>query len=321
MLQKSPPDFSDTSQWRELRCCPLCGGGSFRPLIRARDRHYGNPGLFQTVKCVACGLTFLNPMPTESYLSGAYPEDYYAYQPVVSKQGKSPILENFKNLVGGMIVRSARTCDPKFEKPGTILDIGCGAGAFLAEMRKKGWQVRGVEIDRRAAERGQLEGLDIFAGTIDKANYPSAGFDYVRSNHSFEHIHNPREVLAEIHRLVKPTGFLFIGVPNVNGWMARFYGTYWWYLGAPVHPFGYSPITLGRLLKETGFKVERVNYNSNSAGIFGSLQIYLNRNNGKVGEDGWVARNPVLRVIGGWAALAFDYLRVGDCIEVIARPV
>jgi SAM-dependent methyltransferase len=164
-------------------------------------------------------------------------------------------------------------------------------------------------------------GLDIFAGTIDAANYPSATFDYVRSNHSFEHIHNPREVLLEIRRILKSTGLLFIGVPNVKGWMARFYGSYWWYLGAPVHPFGYSPATLGQLLAESGFDVKRVNYNSNSAGIFGSLQIYLNRNNGKVGEDGWIARSRFLRLIGRWTARILDSLKTGDCIEIIAHPV
>jgi SAM-dependent methyltransferase len=322
MTQKSTPDFSDTSQWKELQCCPLCGQRAFHPVIQARDRHYGNAGLFQIVGCVTCGLNFLNPMPTVAYLSRAYPTSYYAYQPAIPERGRSRILKSVERMLRAILYfRPDSTGDPQFETPGTMLDIGCGSGAFLAAMREKGWQVHGVELDSIAAERGRQEGLDIFAGTIDAAKYPSATFDYVRSNHSFEHIHNPREVLLEIHRIMKPTGFLFIGVPNVKGLMARFYGTYWWYLGAPVHPFGYTPTTLGRLLAETGFQVDRVNYNSNSAGIFGSLQIYVNRNNGKVGEDGWIARNRFLSVIGRWAALGIDFLRMGDCTEIIARPV
>ncbi len=124
-----------------------------------------------------------------------------------------------------------------------------------------------------------------------------------------------------MRRIVKPTGLLFIGVPNVAGMMARVYGTYWWYLGAPVHPFGYNPDSLRRILSESGFEVERVNYNSTFAGFFGSLQLYLNRNNGKLGEDGWITQNRVLMVIGHWIARIIDLMRMGDCIEVIARPI
>ena len=41
-----------------------------------------------------------------------------------------------------------------------------------------------------------------------------SSFDYVRSYHSFEHMSNPRETLADIHRILKPDGKLMIGVPT-----------------------------------------------------------------------------------------------------------
>jgi SAM-dependent methyltransferase len=261
-------------------------------------------------------------MPTLDYLSNAYPTDYYSYAPMNPEIEKSKLKKRIMRALRTLLFyHQGMTGNPKFKTPGRMLDFGCGSGSFLAEMRDKGWKVHGVELDALAAERGRSQGFDIFGGTIDDAGYESASFDYVRSNHSFEHIHNPREVLREMRRIVKPTGVVFIGVPNVSGLMARLYGTYWWYLGAPVHPFGYNPDTLGRLLSESGFKVERVNYNSSFSGIFGSLQLYLNRNNGKLGEDGWITHNRVLMVIGYWAARTLDFLRSGDCIEVIARPV
>jgi len=83
---------------------------------------------------------------------------------------------------------------------------------FVTPMKEKGWSVYGV-----AAERGRSEGFDILGGFIDRANFPSEYFDYVRSNHSFEHMHNPREVLREMRHIIKPSGYLFIRVPNVKG--------------------------------------------------------------------------------------------------------
>jgi SAM-dependent methyltransferase len=261
-------------------------------------------------------------MPTIDYLSNAYPTDYYSYTAQPSNRTKRPRYKKLKRLIRRLIgFTSGWTGDPYFRQPGRMLDIGCGTGTFLLQMRDKGWNVHGVELSLDAAERGRQQGLDIFGGTIEAAGYPDSTFDYVRSNHSFEHIHNPREVLREIRRIMKPKGLLFIGVPNVNGLMSRLYGTYWWYLGAPVHTFGYSPATLKELLVQEGFLVKKVNYNSTFGGVFGSLQIVLNRNNGKSSEEGWAYNNPAMRLLGHWIAKSIDFFRAGDCIEVIAEPM
>lgn len=172
----------------------------------------------------------------------------------------------------------------------------------------------------KGGREGQQAGIDIRAGTIDAAGFESEMFDYVRSNHSFEHLHNPREVLSEIRRILKPNGLLFIGVPNVAGLASKIFGTYWWYLGAPVHTFGYSPSSLSHLLIKAGFEIKQVKYNSTFAGIFGSLQIYWNRRNGRNSEDGWIFQSRVLRVFGHWLARLSDLFHSGDCIEVIAQP-
>jgi SAM-dependent methyltransferase len=311
----------DDDYWERRQSCPLCGHVVFRRVVDARDRHYGNPGTFPVVECELCGLWFLNPMPTIKYLEGAYPADYYSYSTPDADHRNSG-LKKLKNSIRKVIgFTSGWTGDPKMKSPGRVLDVGCGAGDFLLQMRDKGWEVHGVELSADAAQRGREKGLDIFGGTIETARYPEGAFDYVRSNHSFEHIHNPREVLHEIHRIIKPSGLLFIGVPNVSGLMSRVFGTYWWYLGAPVHTFGYNPGTLTKLLAQEGFRVTRVQYNSTHAGIFGSLQIFLNRNNGRSSEQGWVSKNFILQLIGHWVARCTDILHAGDCIELIAEPV
>jgi SAM-dependent methyltransferase len=321
-VQKPFPDFSDHRLWESLSACPLCGATSFRKAFDARDRHYGNPGTFPVMCCGGCGVYFLNPMPTLEYLSNAYPRDYYAYSVPSAARTPGPLRKRMWRLIRHLIFfTSGWTGDPKFPRPGSMLDIGCGAGHFLFYMREKGWTVRGVELNSDAAAAGREGGLDIFGGTLHDAELPSAAFDYVRSNHSFEHIHNPREVLREIRRIVRPGGRLFIGVPNLAGLMPKMWGPYWWYLGAPVHTYGYTPASISRLLAEEGFQVEKISYNSTFAGITGSLQIWLNRNNGKGSEEGWVVKSLALRLFGHWLARIIDLFRAGDCMEVIARPV
>lgn len=292
--------------------CPLCEQSDLCEVFVTKDRHYGITGTFHVVRCQVCSLMFLSPMLLDDELSALYPEDYYAYQPSArNHQWK----QTLKKLLGVY----KRTRDPHFYSPGRVLDLGCGTGWYLEEMRARGWDAYGVEINAKAAEIGRTNfQLNIIHGTLRDARFPSGFFDYIRSNHSFEHISCPGETLDEIHRILSPTGKLLIGVPNVAGLNAKLFRQYWWYLGAPVHPYTYSSGTLTRLLTKHGFVVESVQYNSDYSGILGSAQIWLNRKNGRKSTEGLWFNNPALRLFCHWAARGIDVLRLGDAIEVTA---
>jgi SAM-dependent methyltransferase len=296
--------------------CPLCQSQELARWLDGYDPHYGNSGVFPIFECGTCSVKFLNPMPTPPYLEKAYPAEYYAYQAAPGVD--SVPIKILRRLI---FYDPRRTGDPKFQKPGRMVDIGCGTGEFLLGMRAAGWQVEGVEMSRAAAESARrLHGLDIFGGTLCDARLPEAAFDYVRLNHSFEHMTDPIQVLAEIRRIIKPNGRLFIGVPNGASLAARMFGRYWWNLGPPVHPFTYNIASLRYLLSQGGFTVLRVGYNSNFSGLLGSCQILLNHSRGTSSSDGAVLRNPLLKLFGHWTAKAIDLLRMGDCIEITAIP-
>lgn len=296
--------------------CPLCGSGEQLVVYVTRDRHYGIKGEFTVVRCASCSLVRLSPMPSEKELASYYPEDFYAYQPIsVTNRG-------IRYLLRRVLLCAVHTKDPRFTAPGALLDLGCGSGAFLAEYRKRGWEVWGVELNTRAATYGrEVEGLNIFGGSLIDAKLPSHYFDYIRANHSFEHIPNPNETLRELRRVIKATGLIHIGVPNISSLNARVFGRYWWYLGAPVHTFNYSPDTLVSLAKKHGFAPVRIQYNSNYGGVIGSLQIVLNRNSERKSTEGLLMNSAPIKMFGQWAAKLLDVFRQGDAIEVTLRPV
>jgi SAM-dependent methyltransferase len=259
-----------------------------------------------------CSLMFLNPMYSDKELSALYPHDYYAYQNNVRR-------DRWKEIVKRILCYRIETLDPKFSTPGRMLDLGCGTGWFLCDMRARGWETHGVEISKSAAEVGRKTcGVDIFAGTLKEANFPSDYFDYIRANHSFEHISCPDQTLDEIHRILRPGGKLLLGVPNVDSLNARIFRQYWWYFGAPVHPFTYSVATLSQFLKKHRFEVIKVNYNSDYSGILGSGQIWLNRRNGRKSSEGALINRLILKVFFQWVAKGVDLFGLGDAIEIIA---
>jgi SAM-dependent methyltransferase len=296
----------------DLEACPLCGGQGNVPIYITRDRHYGIPGLYRIVRCAGCSLVFLNPMYSDQELSKLYPDDYYAYQ-------ENSHRSRWKEVVKSIFGYRVGTRDPTFFKPGRMLDLGCGSGWFISSMRDQGWQTHGVEISSVAAELGRkTAALDIFSGTLEQASFPAEFFDYIRSNHSFEHISSPNETLDEIHRILKPHGKLLIGVPNEGSLTSKIFGQYWWYRGVPVHPFTYSVQTLSRLLRKHRFVVEKVAYNSDCCGILGSFQIWLNRENGRRSSEGAMFNSRLLRILCHWSAKFTDLLKLGDEIEITA---
>lgn len=303
-----------TQGWQQLSACPLCSGNQYQKLYTTRDRHYGIQGWFTIVRCRSCSLVFLNPMPDEKTLASLYPETYYSYQDFFKKPSA------IKRLVRKLLWIQIGTKDPVFATPGRMLDLGCGSGNFLYAMRERGWKTHGVELSKQAAELGkECAGLDIFPGNLLDANFPDEHFDYIRANHSFEHIANPNEVLDEIGRILKPSGKLMLGVPNIAGLNAKIFRKYWWYLGAPVHTFNYSAKTLSHMLRKHGFVVERVAYNSDFSGILGSMQIFLNRKTDQVSSEGRLIHNPVGVALAHWSAKILDRLQLGDAIEITCR--
>lgn len=294
-----------------LQTCPACGSGKVSLFRKGVDYHYGIAGEYSTDICADCGMVFMNPMPSVTELARFYPEDYYSYQPPSLDYG-------WRHRLAEALGVLKKTHMPRFAKPGRVLDLGCGAGHYLLKLKAAGWDVRGSELSRAAAEAGRKAGLDIRYGELMQAGFEDGEFDFVRSNHSFEHIPNPDEVLQEIRRILKPGGKLFIGVPNMNSFWSEKFGKYWWYFGLPVHTHNYNYKNLPILLERHNFQVENVYWNSDYASSVGSLQIRSNAKNGVVSSDGKLIRSKFAVLAGHVAAKISDLFRRGDCIEVIA---
>jgi 2-polyprenyl-3-methyl-5-hydroxy-6-metoxy-1,4-benzoquinol methylase len=136
--------------------------------------------------------------------------------------------------------------------PGRILDVGCGAGHFLDVARARGWETWGADLSVSAVRSAAARGHRVRAGDVRQADFPAGSFDAVRLWQTLEHVHDPVSVLRTCRELLQPGGTLLLGVPNVAGRPARWFGPAWMGWDVPRHMWAFAPDTLTRLVRKCG---------------------------------------------------------------------
>ncbi|MFN3875838.1 MAG: class I SAM-dependent methyltransferase, partial [Flavobacteriales bacterium] len=145
----------------------------------------------------------------------------------------------------------------RFARGTALLDVGCGSGEFLAHMARNGYKAEGVEpspVARNAAQ--QASGCHI-ASRLDLVD-GSERFDAATLWHVLEHLDNPSRCLRRLHALLKPSGCLFIAVPDCESYDARHYGPHWAAWDVPRHLWHFRKRDLQRLLSQHGFEVIQI---------------------------------------------------------------
>lgn len=142
-----------------------------------------------------------------------------------------------------------------------LLDIGCSSGALLQSAMTHGFGAEGVEPAAQAAEFAKSTGLKVFHGYLEEARFPASSFDAVTLMEVIEHLPDPRALLREVWRILKPNGVLVVGTGNGASWTVRLVGARWGYFQVAEHGGHisfFNPHSLGRLAAQCGFRVERV---------------------------------------------------------------
>ncbi len=125
-----------------------------------------------------------------------------------------------------------------------VLDLGCGGGSF--ETNDSPFSVVRVDLDRDA-----LHASNCIQADAAKLPFAAGSFDLVISNHGLEHFENLSGSLAEIGRVVKPCGALYIAVPDATTFTDRLYR---WLFGGGGHVNAFTSARelAGRIERATG---------------------------------------------------------------------
>jgi SAM-dependent methyltransferase len=153
--------------------------------------------------CPSCDLIFAKQITDNKAAIAHYRDDYF------DACARDQMSEQRKH-----IYRQALAFLGKFQKPGSLLDIGCGCGFFLKEAKDHGWQVLGVDPSRKSIEYSRsLIGDAAICGTLDDIPVDRQ-FDAIVLINVLDHIIDAFRQLTIIHRFLTPGGTLYMRFPN-----------------------------------------------------------------------------------------------------------
>ncbi len=232
------------------------------------------------LKCKQCGHIFVKNSPITSdniadYYTMAdfkgnrllqeleYP-DYYTdcFADYNEKLDSSLVLEQFHEKTSYF--------ESVFPHGGRLLDVGCATGVFLDMMKKRGWDVEGVEIsDELASYARKTFSLNVHVTDLTREKINSEPFHVITLFDVIEHIPDPNLMIAACRDLLVEDGVLLLRTPTEEGLLRDIakviyrmsltkaeYPMLWFYSFEHIHSFSLN--TLNAILKKNGFSISKV---------------------------------------------------------------
>ncbi len=202
--------------------CPLCGEAGVPAFEKLGYAHHD---------CTGCHTLFVHPVPPPEILSSYYQD--------VANEQKSRVCweQSHRHAHAGwrrMLGRMARLAGT-----GPLLDVGCGAGQFLAFARDLGWdELEGIELSPGAAEAArQVTGAPIHQKDLLTASLGRGRLAAVTMWDVLEHLSDPRFALRRVYDLLRPGGVVVVATPNRWGVTLRTLGSRTLVVTPPEHLF------------------------------------------------------------------------------------
>lgn len=240
--------------------CPVCAGTEWEPIDPDDES-------FEHLRCVVCDCFRIG---REAAPAAPY-DTYYSPESAQRLSGVFQLAWVLRRRV------RARLIGRHSPSGSRICDVGCERGELLNALKTLGHRVTGTQLSRSAVEfAARRFGIDVFLGELHDARFEPASFDAVLMMNVLEHLEQPASYLAEVNRILRPDGLLWLELPNTASFTATACGKRWLHHDPDHHRWAFSITNLSTMLENHGFHVERVYHLNLEHGPIGCLQSWLN---------------------------------------------
>jgi SAM-dependent methyltransferase len=236
--------------------CPICNGRGrtvlYGPKLPAKFDETAPPppysAHYQINRCANCGLTYSSPVMDDRGVSRLYQDS--------SEINVSPGEEDNVRRTMALYYRLA---SPHLRGRERVLDIGCDMGFMLEAAKTDGFkELHGVEpvpAARSIAET--IEGTIVTGKFFEQTHYPADYFDLITLIHVLDHLYDPRVVLRQARKNLRPEGLILAVVHNVRSLLGLLLGERFPIFNLYHHYF-FNKDTLAELFRRQGYEVVKV---------------------------------------------------------------
>lgn len=222
--------------------CRICSSEEISNRIKVKEMMIPTREEFDYYECGNCHCLQIESIPDD--LGRYYGDSYYSYQEADNMPQEVPVT----NMA-------------------PILDVGCGAGKFLKQLREAGCgNLHGCD-PFLSHDISYGDKIHIWKKTIHEMD---GNYDQIYMNDAFEHVTDPHEVMDSICRLLSDKGIVRIAIPVYPNIAYDIFGENWYQLDAPRHIFLHSQESMDVLAASHGMKIVKVEYDANASQIYRS---------------------------------------------------
>lgn len=231
-----------------IESCPICNGRQFQKEFISKDETVSGE-FFPIIRCSICTLMITSPRPDQNSIGKYYQSNSY-----ISHANKSAtLIDKIYFEARKIALRQKRRLIEKYSSNRTLLDVGCGTGAFINYMTQHSWETTGVEPSEKARLVSESLNKNVKA---DLDHLAGKTFSIITLWHVLEHIHSLNENLNKITTLLDLSGTIFIAVPNHKSFDAKYYQSKWAAYDPPRHLWHFNQKSMTMLLQNHKLKLE-----------------------------------------------------------------
>ncbi len=258
--------------------CAFCGHAEPARRFATREMLYGTRAEFDYFECASCRSLQIAAIPDD--LAGHYPGDYYSYD-----RNRTPIIKRMRQAVRNWLILFAPpplnewASGSKGDRvllflsyagvspSSRVLDVGCGGGSLLNGLARAGMTCLAGVDPFVTGDFVTADGVPVAKRSIREAE---GEHDIIMFNHSLEHVPDLLGDLVAARAKLAAGGCCMVRIPVAGSHTAKVYAANWYGLDPPRHLALPTVAGMKALAARAGFKVERIEFDSNATQFIGS---------------------------------------------------